>query len=89
MKQNFKEQFTNLREIIKANVDTLISLLKQSDHLAELIKSLNSSTEINTELKVQLEESKEEISKSISALIQKTNDLFKVYESLVEQVFGK
>lgn len=88
MKENFKEQFQNLKKIIINNINTLRDLVKQSDQLSNVIKTLEDKTE-NELLKKQLENLKCEISKSIDALIEQTNQLFKTYEKLVEEIFGK
>ena len=88
MKNNFREQFENLRTIIETNVATLRSLLKQSEQLSELVQKIQNSEKDN-ELKKQLVESKTNITTSIDVLVGQTQNLFKVYENLVDEVFGR
>ncbi len=87
MKQNFKEQFLSLRKIIETNVSTLQELIKQSENLSSLIQQLKPEHE--STLKAQLGDSREKINASIRSLATQTQDLFKVYENLVDEVFGK
>jgi len=87
MRENFKEQFGNLRLIIQANVSSLRELLKQSESLSKIIQDLNGKTE-NNALKSQLEELKKGISISIEQLVRQTEDLFRSYDRLVDEVFG-
>ena len=87
MKKNFQDQFSSLKEIISTNVSTLKSLVKQADNLSEIIQKMDSSVE--NPFKTQLETSKKEIMESIDILIKQTQDLFKVYESLVDNAFDK
>lgn len=84
MKKNFQDQFENLKSIIETNVSTLKSLLKQSDHLSEIIQQMGDTDSV---LKNQLEDSKKNIAESIDILVLKTQELFKVYEELVDKVF--
>ena len=87
MKKNSQDQFSSLKEIISTNVSTLKSLVKQADNLSEIIQKMDSSVE--NPFKTQLETSKKEIMESIDILIKQTQDLFKVYESLVDNAFDK
>jgi methyl-accepting chemotaxis protein len=91
MKKNFQEQFDNLRQIIKMNVETLQNLLNQSEQLSKIILTLKSdeTQEANRAIAEQLETLKEQISKSISELTRQTESLFKSYEMLIDEVFGK
>lgn len=88
MKKNFKEQFENLRIIIKTNVTTLQSLLRQSEQLSEIIQTLNNSA-CDPAMTQQLRELRNGISASIETLYEQTQKLFKTYDSLIEEVFGK
>jgi|WetSurMetagenome_2_1015567.scaffolds.fasta_scaffold673748_2 hypothetical protein len=88
MKANFQEQFLNLRKIIQTNVSTLKDLLKQSESLSEIIRSLGEG-EDNSNIKHQLAETKKKISDSIEILVDQTAKLFESYDKLVEEIFGK
>jgi hypothetical protein len=90
MRDNFQEQFQNLRKIITTNVSTIRDLVEQSDKLSQVIRSLGDKTEENDiKLKADLGKLKADISKSIDILIEQTNELFRTYEKLVEEIFGK
>jgi uncharacterized phage-like protein YoqJ len=88
MKDNFKEQFNNLKNIILTNISTLRDLVRQSEQLSSLIKQLE-ERDGNAALKKQLEKSRFDISQSTDVLIEQTNELFKTYEKLIEEIFGK
>ncbi len=88
MKQNFQDQFNTLRKIIQGNVSALNDLVKQSDNLSNIIRTINGN-QGNDELKKQLEETKSNISDSIKRLIDQTDKLFEAYTKLTEEVFGK
>jgi hypothetical protein len=88
MKNNFKEQFQNLRDIIKSNVVTLKGLITQSAQLSELIPKL-AENQGNEDIAISLKKTQEEIDKSILALIEQTQKLFASYDKLVDEVFGK
>lgn len=86
MRRNFKEQFDNLKKIIDANIDALIALIKQSDQLNDVINSLERKDNCK-ETRESLESIKSNISDSIEKLISQTQELFKTYDKLLEEVF--
>jgi hypothetical protein len=88
MKNNFKEQFQNLRDIIKSNVVTLKGLITQSTQLSELIPKL-AEKQGNEDITVSLKNTQAEIDKSIASLVEQTQKLFAAYDKLVDEVFGK
>lgn len=88
MKNNFKEQFQNLRDIIKSNVATLKGLIQQSTQLSELIPKL-AEKQGTEEIIGSLKKTQEEIDQSIASLVEQTQKLFTAYDKLVDEVFGK
>lgn len=89
MKENFKEQFENLRIIIKTNVSTIKNLVDQSENLTTIITTLTNQNDQNIELKSQLQLLRDQISNSIKELTEQTEKLFNTYNKLIEEVFGK
>jgi hypothetical protein len=90
MKENFKEQFENLRLIIRANVVTIRSLGHQSESLSNIISMLEANeTEEKKQLRSQLELLRKQFSDSLNQLVSQTDDLFNTYKNLIEKVFGK
>ncbi len=87
MKKHVQIQFENLKSIIENNIVTLRGLLDQSDKLSDLIQKIGKESD-SSEIKGKLEETKAGISRSIDILIAQTESLFKVYKSLVEEIFG-
>ena len=88
MKNKFQEQFETMRDVIKSNVESVQTLLKQSEQLSEIICSLNESPE-NEEARKKLLSVKESITGQLNKLVEDTLDLYEAYRALVDKVFGK
>ena len=88
MKQNFKNQFQSLRNVIQGNVATLKELIEQSSNLSQIIEQIR-DTNGDANLKAQLEETRKKIMTSIEELVAQNQTLFETYEKLIEEVFGK
>jgi len=88
MKKNFKDQFDNLKEILKSNIDTISALIKQSNQLSEVIATLENQKDCES-IKRNLNVVRSEIAASIDKLIDQTRQLFETYDELIEEVFNK
>lgn len=87
MKDNLKDQLTNLKDIISSNIKTLNGLIIQSESLSEIIKEIGNNDPSSARI-AELKEVKVNITKSIDDLIKHTDALFRNYETLVKEVFG-
>jgi argininosuccinate lyase len=88
MKKNFKEQFNNLRNIIKNNIDSIKGLVAQSESIANLITTLKTDKSKNQKTIDSLEEIKKNITESINNFAKQTEDLFSTYEKMLDEMFG-
>jgi len=86
MKKNFKEQFEKLKAIIETNIETIRSLIEQSEELSKVIQGLKPE---DVDLKKSLETIKLNVSDSIKTLAKETTNLFETYDKLIDEVFDK
>jgi hypothetical protein len=84
MKDAILQQYTAIRETIKANVDTIGRLLKQADSLKRIAGTLP-----DEKTRTDLEKQITQIEATITTLISQTDDLFEQYNKFVETVFSK
>lgn len=84
MKEIVLQQYTSIRETIKANVQTIANLVRQAEILKKIVSSVADQT-----IKLDLEKNIAEIETTITTLIHQTDNLFEQYQRFVEQIFSQ
>ena len=74
-----QEKFDGYKKIIKSNIETIESLITQSDLLAELVLNIK-----DDETKKSISSIQENLQISIKDLLKNTNQLFDKYENLIK-----
>jgi hypothetical protein len=83
MKPSIQDNYQNIRNLIKGNVDTIITLVEQAQGLEKIVNSISDS-ETEKELKQKLENQLSELRSTIAKLVSQTEDLFESYDEMVE-----
>lgn len=83
MKNGFQDNYQNIRNLIKNNVDTIIKLVEQAQGLEKIVNSISDNAP-EKELKQKLEQQISDIRATIAQLVSQTEDLFKSYDEMVE-----
>lgn len=83
MKPNIQDNYQNIRNLIKSNVDTIITLVEQAQGLEKIVNSISDS-ETDKELKQKLEKQISDLRGTIAQLVSQTEDLFTSYDEMVE-----
>jgi len=83
MKPNIQDSYQNIRNLIKSNVDTIVTLVQQAQGLEKIVNSISDS-ETDKELKQKLEEQIDDIRATIAKLVSQTEALFASYDEMVE-----
>lgn len=83
MKPSVQNNFKNIRELIKSNVDTIVVLVEQAQGLEAIVNSI-SETQSDKVLKDKLEQQLDDLRKTIAQLVSQTEDLFSSYDDMVE-----
>lgn len=86
MKSDLIKQYTNIREVIGKNVETIKLMLAQAEALSAIAESLGSDTEGKT--KKELEEQITKMHTSIGSLIDQTTELFSLYDKFAQELFS-
>lgn len=82
MKDAILQQYTAIRDTIRANVDTIGRLLRQADSLKKIAGDIE-----DVKIKTTLEKQIKDIELTISTLISQTDELFEQYNRFVESIF--
>ena len=83
MKPSIQDNYQNIRNLIKSNVDTIITLVEQAQNLEKIVNSISDS-ETEKDLKQRLEQQINSLRVTIAQLVDQTEDLFKSYDEMVE-----
>jgi hypothetical protein len=86
MKSNIQQNYNNIRELIKSNVTTIITLVEQAQGLEKIVNSIGDN-ETEKPLKEKLEQQLDDLRKTIATLVSQTEELFKSYDEMVENSF--
>ncbi len=86
MKSNLIQQYSNIRDTINKNVDTIKLMLDQAKALSAIAESLSGSDCV--EVKKKLEDQITAMNQSIGSLIDQTTELFKLYDQFAEELFA-
>ncbi len=86
MKTNLIQQYNNIRDTINKNVDTIKLMLDQAKQLSVIAESLSDAS--CADVKKKLEEQIQGMNTSISALIDQTTELFKLYDQFAKELFS-
>lgn len=76
------EQYKSIHETIRANAQTIGSLIQQAERLKKLADKLT-----DERVKASMTQHVAEIESTIQLLIQQSDDLFEKYNQFVEQLF--
>jgi flagellar basal body-associated protein FliL len=87
MKANIQNNYKNIRELIKSNVDTIVVLVEQAQGLEKIVDSISGS-EADKELKQKLEKQLDDLRSTIAQLVSQTEDLFRSYDEMVESALN-
>ena len=79
-----KDDFDNIRKLIKLNIESINSLIEQADNLKKVIGEINSS--LDQESKNDLVEIRISLVKSINDLMEHTDNLFTSYNDVIEKI---
>lgn len=79
-----KKQFKSIKNVINTKAQAIKELIKQSEDLSEIIKELDDSD--NKKMKTSLQKIKDNISESVETLVEQTENLFKAYDKLIDEV---
>lgn len=83
MKPNIQDNYQTIRNLIKNNVDTIITLVEQAQSLEKIVNSI-SDNDTEKELKNRLETQISDLRSTIAQLVSQTEDLFTSYDEMVE-----
>lgn len=83
MKPNIQVNYQNIRNLIKSNVDTIVTLVEQAQNLEKIVNSISDS-ETEKELKQKLETQISSLRSTIAQLVDQTESLFESYDEMVE-----
>ena len=86
MKPNIQDNYQNIRNLIKSNVDTIVTLVQQAQGLEKIVNSI-SDNETEKDLKCKLEQQINDLRATIAKLVSQTEDLFASYDEMVESSF--
>ena len=86
MKTSIQNNYQNIRNMIKTNVDTIILLVEQAQGLEQIVNNI-SDNEANSDLKNKLENQIAELRKTIADLVKQTESLFESYDEMVQSAF--
>ena len=82
------EQNKNINNSIQKNIDSIKTLIEESDDIKWIIEHL-SKQEFNKDISKDLEKTLHKINHSIKDLLDQTNMLFDSYKSLIKFIFKK
>ncbi len=82
------EQNKNINNSIQKNIDSIKTLIEESDDIKKIIEHL-SKQEFNKDIAKDLEKTLQKINHSIKDLLDQTNILFDSYKSLIKFIFKK
>lgn len=84
MKPSIQNNYQNIRELIKRNVDTIIVLVEQAQGLEQIVGTIS---ETDSELKTKLEDQIASLRATIANLVNQTESLFESYDEMVQTAF--
>lgn len=82
-----KENFDDLKKLIKLNLESISSLIDQSDSLKKMIENTDSPLDDN--IKQNLSKIRAAMVESINDLIKHTDSLFTSYDDIIEELCFK
>lgn len=82
MKPDIQDSYQNIRNLIKGNVDTIITLVGQAQNLERIVDSI-SDAETEKVLKEKLEQQISDLRGTIAKLVTQTEELFESYDEMV------
>lgn len=87
MKTSIQNNYQNIRNMIKSNVDTIILLVEQAQGLEKIVADI-ADNEANNDLKNKLENQIADLRKTIADLVKQTESLFESYDEMVQSAFN-
>jgi ABC-type transporter Mla subunit MlaD len=89
MKQQLLEQYKHIQAILKSNVDTIGSLIRQAESLSLIAENLSGADQASMDTKEQLTTNIDRVQESIDKLITQTQELFVLYDKFADELFSK
>ena len=87
MQANLLKQYSNIRETIIKNVETIKMMVDQTKGLRAIAETL-SSFPAQSATKASLDSQVEAMNRSINDLIDQTTELFRLYDEFAKEIFG-
>lgn len=87
MKASIQKNYRSIRELIKSNVDTIITLVEQAQELEKIVDGLGETDETSKEMKEKLENQIAGLRQTIGELVGQTETLFESYDEMVQTAF--
>lgn len=87
MKETLQDQFDNIKKLIKLNLESISSLIDQSDSLKKMIE--NTDSPLGEDIKENLLKIRTSMVESINDLIKHTDSLFTSYDDIIDKLSSK
>ncbi len=87
MKETLRDKFDNIKKLIKLNLESISSLIDQSDNLKKMIE--NTDSPLGEDIKESLLKIRTSMIKSINDLIKHTDSLLTSYDDIIGKLSSK
>ena len=84
--ETLQEQFDNIKKLIKLNLESINTLIGQSDSLKKMIKNTDS---LDDNTRQNLSKIRNSMVGSINDLIEHTDSLFTSYDNIIDKLASK
>jgi len=84
--KTLQEQFDNIKKLIKLNLESINSLIEQSDSLKKMIENTDS---LDDNTRQNLSKIRNSMVGSINDLIEHTDSLFTSYDNIIDKLASK
>jgi methyl-accepting chemotaxis protein len=84
--ETLQEQFDNIKKLIKLNLESINSLIEQSDSLKKMIENTDS---LDDNTRQNLSKIRDLMVGSINDLIEHTDSLFTSYDNIIDKLASK
>jgi len=84
--KTLQEQFDNIKKLIKLNLESINTLIEQSDSLKKMIENTDS---LDDNTRQNLSKIRNSMVGSINDLIEHTDSLFTSYDNIIDKLASK
>ena len=84
--KTLQEQFDNIKKLIKLNLESINTLIEQSDSLKKMIENTDS---LDDNTRQNLSKIRNSMVGSINDLIEHTHSLFTSYDNIIDKLASK